>query len=228
MALIHDISDFRSWDGVQHNEHLSSLETNCDACRGKRLNIDYLACDLPADTTELLQEHWREYWDGETKEARLSQEVCAFEHLVALNEDEIASGDLQQPIISSPELQRWIGCLDSSAKEMLGFYNGATFGSSYWQDPDENMRLLAEVMSKDNLATSPLPFIRMARYMSTIKRRGWLKRGMNLSDVESNASHSWGVALICLLFSPKACTILRISYLSNPYRTTPFTALCWA
>jgi len=84
----------------------------------------------------------------------------------------------------------------------------------YWvvlrEDPDENMRLLDEVI-KNKVATSPLPFIRMLKDMSTIKRRGWMKRGMDLSMVESNASHSWGVAVICLPFSPKVCVI------SSPY-----------
>merc|ERR1712225_216085 len=55
--------------------------------------------------------------------------------------------------------------------------------------------------------------------MSTIKHKGWIKRGMHEPDVdaahvESNASHSCGVAVICLLFSPKneavKCTILGL------------------
>ncbi|CZS92375.1 uncharacterized protein RAG0_02787 [Rhynchosporium agropyri] len=80
------------------------------------------------------------------------------------------------------------------------------------------MRLLDEVI-KTKSATSPLPFIRMLRYMSNIKRKGWIKRGMREPDVdkaqvESNASHSWGVAVICLLCSPKneavKCTILGL------------------
>ena len=76
------------------------------------------------------------------------------------------------------------------------------------------MRLLDEVISKNKSATSPLPFIRMLRDMSAIKRKGWMKRGMDPSGVESNASHSWRVALICLLFSPKVCVTLHISLIS--------------
>lgn len=73
---------------------------------------------------------------------------------------------------------------------------------------------LAEVINKDNPAISPLPFIRMARSILAIERKGWMKRGMDPSNMESNASHSWGVAVICLLFSPKVYNVLRISFIS--------------
>ena len=79
------------------------------------------------------------------------------------------------------------------------------------------MRLLDEVI-EDKLATSPLPYIRMLRNMSTIKRKGWIKRGMHEPDVnarhvESNASHSY-VAVICLLFSPTVGVALAIFLIS--------------
>jgi hypothetical protein len=169
--------------------------------------LDYLACNLPTGTAKDLEGYWSEYWDGKTPEARLAQEICAFEHLITLDEDGITIGDFYQSEISSPELQRWLRFLDSSKGEVKDLQNTAAFGSSYWKDPEENMRLLDEVI-KTKLATSPLPYIRMLRDMSTIKRKGWIKRGMHEPDVdvahvESNASHSWGVAVICLLFSPK-------------------------
>ncbi|KAH8591891.1 hypothetical protein B0O99DRAFT_690190 [Bisporella sp. PMI_857] len=46
MALIHDITDFKSWDGMQNR---------------KRFNMDYLACNLPAETAKHLQKYWTEY-----------------------------------------------------------------------------------------------------------------------------------------------------------------------
>lgn len=180
--------------------------------------MDYLACNLPTGTAKDLEGYWKEYWDGETQEARLAQEICAFEHLIALDEDGITFGDFYQSEISSPELQRWLGFLDSSKGEMKDLQNTAAFGSSYWKDPEGNMRLLDEVI-ETKLATSSLPYIRMLRDMSTIKRKGWIKRGMDAAHVESNASHSWGVAVICLLFSPKVCVVLFMFDISNPYRT---------
>jgi hypothetical protein len=180
--------------------------------------MDYLACNLPAETAKDLQACWTEYWDGETPEARLAHEVCAFEHMVALEEDGIARGDSTHPIISFPDLQRWMTFMDSSKNEMVDLQNGASLGSSYWDDdPEKNMGLLAEVIEHKS-ASSPLPYIRMLRDMSAMKRKGWIKRGMDPSDeetdVESNASHSWGVALICLLFSPKVWVVLCIYLMS--------------
>lgn len=186
-------------------------------CVEKQLNLDYLACNLPTGSAKDLEGYWSEYWDGKTLEARLAQEICLFEHLIALDEDGIIIGDLYKSEISSPELRRWLGFLDSSKGEMKDLQNTAAFGSSYWKDPEGNMHLLDEII-KTKLATSPLPYIRMLRDMSTIKRKGWIKRGMDAAHVESNASHSWGVAIICLLFSPKVC-VLYIFDTSNPYRT---------
>ncbi|CZS92374.1 uncharacterized protein RAG0_02786 [Rhynchosporium agropyri] len=68
MALIHDITDFRLWDGVQQK---------------KQLNLDYLACNLSTGTAKDLEGYWSEYWDEKTPEARLAKEICAFEHLIA-------------------------------------------------------------------------------------------------------------------------------------------------
>lgn len=180
--------------------------------------MDYLACNLPTGTAKDLEGYWSEYWDGKTPEARLAQEICAFEHLIALDEDGITIGDFYQSEISSPVLRRWLGFLDSSKGEVKDLQNTAAFGSSYWKDPEGNMRLLDEVI-KTKLATSPLPYIRMLRDMSTIKRKGWIKRGMHEPDVdaahvESNASHSWGVAVICLLFSPKVGVVLAMFLIS--------------
>lgn len=68
--------------------------------------MDYLACNLPTGTAKGLEDYWSEYWDGKTPEARLAQEICAFEHLISLDEDEITIRGLYQSNISSPELQR--------------------------------------------------------------------------------------------------------------------------
>ncbi len=175
----------------------------------KRLNIDYLACNLPAEAAKVLEDHWTEYWEGETAEARLAHDACVFEHMVALDEDGVASGDFTQPVISSPELRSWMSFMHSSKAESVDLQNNASFGISYWHpDPEESMRLLAEVIKAKSISSS-LVFIRMAKHMSTIKRRGWMKRGMDPSVVESNASHPWRVALICLLFSPKVCLCFR-------------------
>jgi hypothetical protein len=189
--------------------------------------LDYLACNLPTDTAKDLEGYWSEYWDGKTLEARLAQEICAFEHLIALDEDGMAIGDFYESDITSPQLRRWLGFLDSSKKELKDLQNTAAFGSPYWEDPEGNMRLLDEVI-KTKSATSPLPYIRMLRDMSIIKRKGWIKRGMDAAHVESNASHSWGVAVICLLFSPKVCVVLYMSDTSNPYRARLSHAQCWA
>lgn len=127
-------------------------------CVEKKLNLDYLACNLPTGTAKNLEGYWSEYWDGKTPEARLAQEICAFEHLIALDEDEITIRDFYQSKISSPELRRWLGFLDSSKGEMKELQNKATFGSSYWKDPEGNMGLLDEVINA-KVATSPLPYI---------------------------------------------------------------------
>ena len=174
--------------------------------------MDYLACNLPAEAMEDLEAHWVEYWHGETLEAKLSRQICMFEHMVALKEDGIPCGDSNQSLISSPDLQGWMTFMDTSEDEILALLNGASIGPSYWNDPEENKRLLAETIFRDKSPSSPLPYIRMLRRMSKIKRRGWIKRGMEPSGVESNASHSWGVALICLLFSPKVCVVLCVFY----------------
>ncbi|KAH8593812.1 P-loop containing nucleoside triphosphate hydrolase protein [Bisporella sp. PMI_857] len=192
MALIHNIADFRPWDGTQ---------------KKKQLNIDYLACDLSPDTAQKVKDYWTEYWDKKTPEAQLAHEICAFEHIIALDEDGIPGVNFTQYVISSPELQNWMKFLDASKKELTELQNAASFGSSYWNNPQENMRILDNVMSKDNLAESPLLLIRMLRDMSSIKRKGWIKRGMDSSVVESDASHSWRVALICFLFSPESETL---------------------
>ncbi|KAH8591890.1 adenylate kinase-domain-containing protein [Bisporella sp. PMI_857] len=68
--------------------------------------------------------------------------------MVALIEDGTASGDFTQPIISSPELQKWMTYMNSSHEEMIVLRNGASFGPFYWKNPEENMRLLAEVIGK--------------------------------------------------------------------------------
>ena len=81
------------------------------ACAEKYLNMDYLACNLPAETAKVLQDYWTEHWDG-SPEARLAHEVCAFEHMVASNEDKITSETSTQPAISSLELQRWMRLME--------------------------------------------------------------------------------------------------------------------
>jgi 5'-deoxynucleotidase YfbR-like HD superfamily hydrolase len=173
-----------------------------------------LACDLSPDTAQRVKDYWVEYWDKKTPEAQLAHEICAFEHIIALDEDGIPGANFTQYIISSPELQNWMKFVDASKKELTELQNSASFGSSYWNNPEENMRILDNVMSKDNLAESPLLLIRMLRDMSSIKRKGWIKRGMDSSVVESDASHSWRVALICFLFSPE---VLQFStYTSYP------------
>jgi 5'-deoxynucleotidase YfbR-like HD superfamily hydrolase len=205
-------------------------KASANTCVEKELNMDYLACNLPTGTAKDLKDYWSEYWHGKTPEARLAQQICAFEHLIALDEDGITIGDFYQSDISSPELRRWLEFLESSKGEVKDLQNTAAFGSSYWKDADGNMRpsywkdadgnmrLLDEVI-KTKLATSPLPYIRMLRDMSTIKRRGWIKRGMDEPDVdaahlESDASHSWAVGVIGLLFSPKVCVVLSIFLIS--------------
>jgi 5'-deoxynucleotidase YfbR-like HD superfamily hydrolase len=187
--------------------------------------LDYLACNLPTESAKDLEGYWSEYWEGKTPEARLAQDICAFEQLIALDEDGINTGEDDRSAISSSELRRWMDFLDSSKGEMKELQNTAAFGSSYWNDPEGNMRLLDEVI-KTKIATSPLPYIRMLRDMSTIKRKGWIKRGMDAAHVESNASHSWGVAIMCLLFSPKVGVALFIRLISNLCRARPISALC--
>jgi hypothetical protein len=99
--------------------------------------MDYLACNLPTGPAKDPEDYWSEYLDGKTPEARLAQEICPFEHLISLDEDGITIGDLYQSNISSPELRRWMGFLDSSKEEMKDLQNTASFGSSYWKDPDK-------------------------------------------------------------------------------------------
>ncbi len=175
--------------------------------------MDYLACNLPLATAK---DYWTEYWDRETPEGRPAHEICTFEHMVASDEDGVSCGNSIQPVISSPELLMWTTLLDSSKKEMVNLQNGASFRSSYWDQPEGSMSLLDEVVTGGNLASSPLPFIRMVRCMSAMKRKGWMLRGMDplIEDVESDASHSWQMSLICLLFSPKINVILCISLIS--------------
>ncbi|OBT63580.1 hypothetical protein VE03_07020 [Pseudogymnoascus sp. 23342-1-I1] len=199
MALVHDITDFRPWGDDQER---------------KLLNMDYLACNLPLETANYLKAYWKEYWEGQTPEAQLAQEICAFEHMVALEEEGIPCEDSIQRILSSSHLQTWMALMDTSKDEMVALRNGASLGPSYWDDPEKNKLLLADVINTKKTASSPLPFIRMLRDMSTMKRKGWIERNMKEANVESIASHSWGVALICLLFSPKdkavICAILGL------------------
>ena len=187
--------------------------------------MDYLACNLPTHTAKVLKDYWSEYWARGTPEAQLAHQICAFEHLLALDEDRETGGDFYKPYISSPELKEWLELLDSSRKEMKELRNGASFGSAYWkdpntnmllpaywEDPERNMALLDEVI-KTKSATSPLAFIRMLRDMSNIIRRGWITRGMEQPISDSNASHSLFVGLIAFLFSKVRIAGYRSRYL---------------
>lgn len=107
------------------------MTTIANVCSEKRLNMDYLACNLPTETAKDLKGYRPEYWDGKTSEARLAHEVCAFEHLIASEEEGITGGNSTRPAISSPELQRWMRFLDSSKGEKKDLQNMASFGPSY-------------------------------------------------------------------------------------------------
>lgn len=157
----------------------------------EQLNMDWLTCNLPAETADQLRAYWSEYWEGITREAQIVKEICVFEHLIALEEDGIGYEDLPRPNLSSPHLRQWIKDVESSEQEIADLKNDASFGFSYWDNPEVNRQLLVEVIKKKS-ATSPLPYIRMLRDISFMKRRGWVARGIDPVKAESNAAHSWG------------------------------------
>ena len=62
-------------------------------------------------------------------------------------------------------------------------------------------------MSEVKLKTNPKDSMQINGQLKALKRRGWLQR--NCLQTESDAEHSWGVAFLAMIYTPKELDKLK-------------------
>jgi hypothetical protein len=120
--------------------------------------------------------------------------------------------------VSSPDLKRLIDLLKVEAKtpfaetETAVLVNDVPLGKAYWEAPEKNFGLVTEIISKTTSLTSCLPFNRLSQRSGEIKRAGWIQRGIEPSEAESNAGHSHRMAMTCWALLPQVRPYQRPNY----------------
>lgn len=62
-------------------------------------------------------------------------------------------------------------------------------------------------MTENKLKTNPIDVMNINGQMKALKRRGWIQRGC--LQTESDAEHSWGVAFLAMIYTPKELDKLK-------------------
>ncbi len=62
-------------------------------------------------------------------------------------------------------------------------------------------------MTENKVKTNPIDIMNINGQMKALKRRGWIQRGC--LQTESDAEHSWGVAFLAMIYTPKELDKLK-------------------
>lgn len=169
---------------------------------------------------------WTEYKDGKTPEAQRVREACASAYALqdGVSEDKRRTAEQIVKLeghVSSPDLKRLIDLLKVEVEtpiaetETAVLVKGVPLGKAYWEAPEKNFSLVAEVISNTTSLTSRLPFYRLIQCSGEMKRDGWVQRGIKSSEAESNAGHSHRMAITCWALLPQVRPYPRSNYTNS-------------
>jgi 5'-deoxynucleotidase YfbR-like HD superfamily hydrolase len=176
---------------------------------------DYLKCLLQAANPTLASEFddlWLEYKQGESQVAKRVRDACACAYAVqdGNSESQIRTGgelSQLQKSVHSPDLGTFMDLLEDEAKapdqtESATLMKAIKVGRVYWQVPSESFELVSKAMEAIPII-SPLTFLRLTQRLGKIDRAGWVRRGINPSEVEKVSGHSWRMAILGWLLIPQ-------------------------